>query len=66
MITVNQRDHVAWNEGMTVTDLLQVMNYTFPHIIVSINGHVVLPDRYETQTIPDESDVRIVHLIAGG
>ena len=66
MIIVNQRNRVTWYEGMTVTALLKAMNYTFPHIIVSINGIIVPRDAYETHTLPDEADVRVIHLMAGG
>jgi sulfur carrier protein len=51
---------------MTVTALLKAMNYTFPHIIVSINGVIVPRAAYETHTLPDEADVRVIHLMAGG
>ena len=66
MITVNQRDRVAWCEGMTVTELLTLMTYTYPHIIVSIDTVLVPYDTYNHTLVPDESDVRVVHLMAGG
>lgn len=66
MIIVNQRDRVAWRAGMTVSKLLALMTYTYPHIIVSIDGVLVPYDTYGQTRIPDESDVRVVHLMAGG
>jgi sulfur carrier protein len=66
MITVNKRNTLPWREGMTVRDVLTAMKYTFPHIIVVINGAVVRHDAYDTTTIPDDADVRVVHMIAGG
>ena len=66
IITVNQRDEVAWYEGMTVSDLLEKLKYSYPHIIVSINGTLVQPHDYDSQTIPDGADIRAIHLIAGG
>nr|HID13908.1 sulfur carrier protein ThiS [Anaerolineae bacterium] len=66
MIRVNNRDEVEWEEGMTVSALLERFRYTFPHIIVSINGEVVSREEYPTRTIPDGADVRVIHLIAGG
>jgi sulfur carrier protein len=66
MIRVNDRDEVTWEEGLTVFDLLERFRYTFPHIIVKIDGKVILPDAYQTRTIPDGADVRVIHLIAGG
>jgi sulfur carrier protein len=66
MITVNKRHSLPWHAGMTVRDVLTAMRYTFPHIIVVINGDVVRHDAYDTTTIPDNADVRVVHMIAGG
>lgn len=66
MIRVNKRTDVAWEEGMTVSDLLERLNYTFPHIIVKVNDELVSREAYETRIIPDGADVRVIHLIAGG
>jgi sulfur carrier protein len=51
---------------MTIRDVLTAMHYTFPHIVVAVNGTVVRHDAYDTTTIPDDADVRVIHLMAGG
>jgi sulfur carrier protein len=66
MITVNQRDHIPWHSDMTVKDLLSHCRYTFPQIIVSVNGNVVPWNAYQKTRIPDGADVRVIHLMAGG
>ncbi|HEC33419.1 MAG TPA: thiamine biosynthesis protein ThiS [Chloroflexi bacterium] len=66
MIRVNDRDEVEWEEGLTVSALLEGFRYTFPHIIVTINGEVVPLREYPIRAIPDGADVRVIHLIAGG
>jgi sulfur carrier protein len=66
MIRVNNRDEIAWEEELTISVLLERFRYTFPHIIVKIDGEVVPPVQYPTRTIPDEADVQVIHLIAGG
>jgi sulfur carrier protein len=66
VILVNNRDKVEWEEGLTVSALLERFRYTFPHIIVKINGEVVPREQYPTRTIPDDADVWVIHLIAGG
>lgn len=66
MITVNHHHTLPWHAGMTVRDVLTAMNYTFPQIIVVINGEVVRHDAYDATTIPNDADVRVVHMIAGG
>ncbi len=66
MIRVNDRDELEWQEGLTVSGLLDHFRYTFPHIIVTIDGDVVSRQDYAARTIPDGADVRVIHLIAGG
>jgi len=66
MIRVNNRDETVWEEGLTVSDLLERFRYTFPHIIVKVDGEVVSPEVYQVRVLPDGADVRVIHLIAGG
>lgn len=66
MILVNNRDEIEWEEGLTVSALLDRFRYTFPHIIVKIDGQVVPREQYPTRTIPDGANVQVIHLIAGG
>ena len=51
---------------MTVAELLTLMTYTYPHIIVSIDSVLVPYGTYDQTPIPDRSDVRVIHLMAGG
>ena len=65
-ITVNKHTELPWREKMTVQDVIHTMNYTFPHIIVTIDGELVQHDRYQVTEVPQNADVRIIHLMAGG
>ncbi len=66
MIRVNNRDEIEWQEGLTITGLLELFRYTFPNIIVKINGELIRREEYPTRTIPDGADVQVIHMIAGG
>lgn len=66
MIMVNNRDKLQWHEGMTVQDVLDAMRYKFSLIIVTINGEIVPKDDYETQQVPDDADVKAIHIMHGG
>ncbi len=66
MIRVNNRDEIEWQEGLTVSGLLELFRYTFPDIIVKINGELIRREEYPTRTIPDGADVWVIHMIAGG
>ena len=66
MILVNNREELEWEEDLTVSDLLRRLRYTFPIIIVYVDGEVVCREDYGSRSIPDGAQVRVIHLIAGG
>ncbi len=66
MITVNQRDQLDWNEGLTVRDVLNAMKWDYVLIVLTVNGEHVEKDDYDTFPVPDEADVRIIHIAHGG
>ncbi|KUO48772.1 MAG: thiamine biosynthesis protein ThiS [Desulfitibacter sp. BRH_c19] len=65
MIKVNGKN-VDWNEGMTIETVLEKCNYTYPSIVVSVNGTVIHKDKYSTTVINDGDDVKVIHMVAGG
>jgi sulfur carrier protein len=65
MIDINGHK-VEWVEGITVEKLLQKMNYTFPKIVVRVNGRVIEQHQWAEHHIPDCAKVQAHHLIAGG
>lgn len=66
MIRVNNKFDVEWREGMTVDSILEILKFTFPMIVVSVNGKVIPKSEYGTTTIEDHDQVRVIHLVAGG
>jgi len=64
-ITVNNRV-VDWEANMTVEMLLKQMNYTYKLIIVKVNDELVKREDYAIKVIPQNADVKVIHLIAGG
>jgi sulfur carrier protein len=65
VILINGNE-VAFEEGMTVKKLLAKMNYTFPMIIVRVNGKLVNKEDWETFVVPRGAKVQALHQIAGG
>lgn len=55
-----------WTEGMTVQDALNLMNYSFPMLVVKINDEVILRADYSSTTIPNGAELLVIHLISGG
>ena len=65
MITVNG-DQVEWEAGMTVSSLLEKCRYTFPLIIVKINGTLVPRREFDEHVVADGDSVDAIHLMSGG
>lgn len=51
---------------MSVSELLKICKYSFPLIIVKVNGEFVARPEYETHLIADGSNVSVIHLMSGG
>jgi sulfur carrier protein len=65
MVEING-NQLDWEEGMTVKRLLAIMNYTFPMIIVKVNGELVNKEDWDTYLLPRGAKVQAIHQIAGG
>lgn len=65
MIEVNGQQ-VAWRENLSVRELLQICKYSFPLLIVKVNGEFVARSDYDNFKVPDGSTVSVVHLMSGG
>ena len=64
-ITVNGRT-VAWQEGMTVQTVLEVMNYTFRLLVIKLDGRLIKKEDYKSTAVPENADVKVLHMVAGG
>ncbi len=66
MITVNNRDRLEWEEGMTVQDLLDEMGYDYALITVTVNDTLIPEEDYGSYELEDGSKVIVFHLAHGG
>lgn len=65
MVEINGRK-VPWEEGLTVDKLLNRVDYSYPMIIVRVNGTLVAKEEWPCHHVPDGAVVDAHHLIAGG
>lgn len=65
-ISVNDKEVSMAGESFCVRELLQVMNFTFPMIVVKVNGNLVRKEDYERVFVGDGDCVEAIHLISGG
>ena len=66
MITVNGREKIAWRQGITVADVLKELGWDYVLITVTINGDFVPQDSYSSHTVPDEAEMKAIHIAHGG
>jgi thiamine biosynthesis protein ThiS len=57
---------MAWREGMTVSDLLEALEDPHPYAVVRINEQYVTRPNFEHTSVPDEAEVFLIPMIAGG
>jgi len=65
MIQVAGKQHL-WHDGMTVSDLLKEIDDSHPYAVVRINEQYVSRPNFEQTIIPDDAEVFLIPLIAGG
>lgn len=65
IITLNNKPY-NWQENLTIDKILQAENYTFKMLVIKINGKLIKKDQYSQVVIPENADVKIIHLISGG
>jgi len=65
-ICLNHKEVSMAGESFSVRELLTVMKFTFPLIIVKINGRLIKKEDYERVFIGDGDNVEAIHLMSGG
>lgn len=65
MLIVNDQP-LAYEPGMTVTDVLKRKNYVWRMLGVFINDTFVPRGAYDRTPVPDGAIVKVIHQIAGG
>ena len=60
-------DHtIDWHEGMTISDLLIEINDPHPYAVVRINQSYVSRPNFDKTIIPDDAEVYLIPMVAGG
>jgi thiamine biosynthesis protein ThiS len=60
-------DHtIDWREGMTINDLLIEINDPHPYAVVRINQSYVSRPNFDKTIIPDDAEVYLIPMVAGG
>ena len=65
MIKVNGENY-PWFEGMTVADLIEGLSNSHSYPVVRINHQYVSRPNFEKTMVPDNADIFLLPMIAGG
>jgi sulfur carrier protein len=65
MITAKGKK-LDWHEGLTVREVLDTLGYNFPSVLVRVNGGIVKRKEWDNSIVPDEADVEVRPIVAGG
>ena len=65
MIRVNGKKQI-WYEGMTIKDLLEDLEDSHHYAVIRINDKHISRPYFEKTRIPDNSEVFLISMIAGG
>ena len=65
-ITLNNRPESFNREKITISEILQIKNYTFKMLVIKVNGKLVKKDAYDIFEINEEDNVTVLHLVSGG
>jgi len=57
---------MAWQEGMTISDLLDALKDPHPYAVVRINEQYVTRPNFGHTFVPDKAEVFLIPMIAGG
>lgn len=65
-IQLNNNKEVIERDQLTMAELIQYKNFTFPLLVTKINGRLVKKVDRDNVIIMDGDDVIVLHLISGG
>jgi thiamine biosynthesis protein ThiS len=66
IIILNNNKEELSGDLLTIRDILRIKNFSFPNLVVKINGTLIKRPFYDEATVRDGDTVEIIHLISGG
>ncbi len=65
MIKIKEKS-IQWREGMTVADLLKDLDDPQHYAVVKINDKYISRPDFKKTMIPDNSEIFLIPMVAGG
>lgn len=63
---LNNRPYDNWYEGLTIRGVMEHMKFSWPKLVVKVNGRLVWPEDYDNVVLSENDDLKIHHLLGGG
>ena len=63
---LNHREYKTWRENLTVQDVIDEERFTWPKLVVKLDGKVVWPEEYGKTVVGETSELEVIHLLGGG
>ncbi len=65
-ITLNNNIENFNAETLSISEILELKNYTFKMLVTKVNGNFIKRDNYSNFFVKNGDNVSIIHLISGG
>lgn len=65
MITVDKK-RLPWREGLTVAQVMQMLDDSYDYPAVRIHHQIIPKAKFEQTLVPDDVEILLIPLIAGG
>jgi len=66
VIQLNNRTEDLPGNSKTISEILEIKNFTFPRIIVKLNGKLVKKPFFGNTEVREGDELNVIHLISGG
>ncbi len=66
LITLNNTSEQLPGDNLTIRDILRIKKFTFPNLVIKVNGQLIKKPAYDDAVVRDGDTVEIIHLISGG
>lgn len=63
---LNHREYAGFREGMSIQDVIEDSRFTWPNLVVLLNGKVIKPEDYAETLLDVRDNLEVIHLLAGG
>ncbi|MEA2106247.1 MAG: sulfur carrier protein ThiS [Bacteroidota bacterium] len=65
-MTLNNTEEKFDKNKLTISELLELSNFSYKLLIVKVNGKLVRKEAYHNTIVKDGDDVTVLHLVTGG